>query len=421
VVDALLDHGIEGISMAINEHFGHALRPWPRAFRWQAPGGRTILAYNGFIYGITSDRNIRVPVDLEEARKRVPEWTKLWEGRGYPHSFLMMQITNIRYHDNGSPQAVLPDFIRRFNNTDPAVRLRFITISDFFDRLRQEPEERLPLMRGDWTDWWNFGSGSTAHETTQALEGQRHLDDALGLDAWHPGEEECRRPMLRETARRSLALYAEHTWGADRSVREPLSPETRTQLLLKLAYASEGASLSRMLRRDGLERLAEDAGGDSPRLLVHNPHPFPVRGSLRLPYLPPLAGATEPPAGLGVETFVPTGPSSHRIQRQDVILSDIADETAFWSTPIEVPALSYVSLPAGDVRPGSGDLRAEDSVLSNGRLTVALDGMRGGVTSLMLDGVEYAGGAAPDARFGVPVRERVETGTRDAIFDRIDP
>ena len=256
----------------------------------------------------------------------MPEWTKLWEGRGYPHPFLMMQITNIRYHDNGSPQAALPDFIRRFNDTDPAVRLRFITISDFFDRLRSEPEERLPLLRGDWTDWWNFGSGSTAHETAQALEGQRHLDDALGLDAWHPGEESGRRPVLRDTARRSLALYAEHTWGADRSIRAPLSPETRTQLLLKLAYAPEGASLARMLRRDGLERLAEDAGGEAPRLLVYNPHPFPVRRSLRLPYLPPLAGAPEPQTGLGVETFVPTGPSSHRIQRQDVILADIADD-----------------------------------------------------------------------------------------------
>ena len=203
VVDALLDHGVTGLSMAINEHFGHALRPWPRAFRWQSPGGRTLLAYNGFIYGVTSDRNMRVPVDLEEARKRVPEWTKLWEGRGYPHPFLMMQITNIRYHDNGSPQAALPDFIRRFNDTDPAVRLRFVTISEFFDRLRSEPEERLPLMRGDWTDWWNFGAGSTAHETAQALEGQRDLDDALGLDAWHPGEESAPPP---DTPRHGAAV-----------------------------------------------------------------------------------------------------------------------------------------------------------------------------------------------------------------------
>src|SRR5262249_50616175 len=173
-------------------------------------------------------------------------------------------------------------------------------------------------------------------------------------------------------------------WGADRSIRAPLSPETRTQLLLKLAYAPEGASLARMLRRDGLERLAEDAGGDSPRLLVHNPHPFPIRQSLRLPYLLPLAGAPEPPPGLGVETFVPTGPGSHRIQRQDVILSDIGDEAAFWTAPIEVPALSYVSLPAEDVRPGTGMLHAAGGILSNERLTVALDTKRGGVTSLTL-------------------------------------
>ena len=101
VVDALLDHGVSGLSMAINEHFGHALKPWPRAFRWQSPSGRTLLAYNGFIYGVTSDVGLRVPVDLDEARTRVPQWAKLWEGRGYPHPFLMMQITNIRYHDNG--------------------------------------------------------------------------------------------------------------------------------------------------------------------------------------------------------------------------------------------------------------------------------------------------------------------------------
>lgn len=130
VVDALLDHGITGISMAINAHFGHPLSPWPRPFRWQAPGGRTIHAYNGFIYGITSDAGIKVPVDLDEALVKVPAWARMWESRGYPHPFLMMQITNVRYHDNGSPQAGLPDFIRRFNATNPDVRLRFVTLSE---------------------------------------------------------------------------------------------------------------------------------------------------------------------------------------------------------------------------------------------------------------------------------------------------
>ncbi|HVY51073.1 MAG TPA: hypothetical protein VHA07_05870 [Devosia sp.] len=420
IVDALLDHGITGISMAINEHYGHALRPWPRAFRWQSPSGeRTITAYNGFIYGVTSDMSMRVPTNLQEAQARVPEWAAMWEARGYPHDFLMMQITNVRYHDNGAPQPALPDFIRRFNATNPKVRLRFITISDFFDRMRAEPEERLPLMRGDWTDWWNFGAGSTAHETAQAMRGQRDLDTATSLHAWRR-QTEPRYEANLDQSRRALALYCEHTWGADRSIWNPTSPETRTQQLLKLVTAPEGASLARMLRRDGLEALAKEAGGDDPRLLVYNPHPVTVRRSLRLPYLPPLAGAPAPDWELGHEEFVPHGPTSHRIQRQDVHLADSPEGYAYWTVPIEVPPLSYVTMPAADAKPAdTAGLQAEAGRLSNGIVALEFDSA-GGLTSLKRDGVEYAGGAISGFRFGVPVLESIVGGKRTSMFDRVE-
>ncbi|MBN9314959.1 MAG: hypothetical protein J0I99_04415 [Devosia sp.] len=423
VVDALLDHGITGISMAINEHYGHALAPWPRAFNWQAPGGRTITAYNGFIYGVTSDRSLQIPTNMEEARARVPRWAKKWEATGYPHPFLMMQITNVRYHDNGSPQAALPDFIRNFNEGNAStggIKLRLGTISEFFDRVRRQPAETMQTLRGDWTDWWNFGAGSTAHETAQAMRGQRDLDAATGLDAWHPGEEPRRRAMLHDTARKGLALYAEHTWGADRSITQPWSPETRTQQLLKLATVAEGASVARMLRRDGLERLAIDAGGDEPTLLVYNPHGFAVTQSVRLPYLPPMADAPDPKRGFGLEDLVPTGPSSHRIQRQDVVTSDLPEHGAYYTDPVEVPALSYVTIPASRaaVMPG-GNLKAKDGVLSNGRVTVTVDA-KGGLNSLKLDGTEYAGAASEHLKFGVPVLERVASGIRTDMFDQVD-
>jgi alpha-mannosidase len=227
--------------------------------------------------------------------------------------------------------------------------------------------------------------------------------------------------MLHDTARNGLALYAEHTWGADRSISHPYSPETRTQQLLKLAFAAEGASVARMLRRDGLEQLAIDAGGEEPRILVYNPHPFPVRQSLRLPYLPPLAGAPDPKRGFGLEDLVPSGPSSHRIQRQDVVMSDLSDDRAYWTAPVSVPALSYVTIPAADVLPAdTGALTAKDGVLSNGRINVTLDRQAGGLTSLKLDGVEYAGAPAENLRFGVPVLERIATGRRTDMFDQVD-
>lgn len=423
VVDALLDHGITGISMAINEHYGHALKPWPRAFNWQAPGGRSITAYNGFIYGVTSDRSLQIPTNMEEARARVPRWARKWEATGYPHPFLMMQITNVRYHDNGSPQAALPDFVRNFNEGNAStggIKLRLGTISEFFDRVRQQPADTMQTLRGDWTDWWNFGAGSTAHETAQAMRGQRDLDAATGLDVWHPTEAPRRRAMLHDVARKGLALYAEHTWGADRSISQPYSPETRTQQLLKLATVAEGASVARMLRRDGLERLGIEAGGDAPTLLVYNPHGFAVKQSVRLPYLPPMTDAPDPKRGFGLEDLVPTGPSSHRIQRQDVVTSDLPEHGAYYTAPIEVPPLSYVTIPAAKaaVMP-NGKLVAKDGVLSNGRLAASLDA-KGGLTSLKLDGKEYAGAASEHLKFGVPVLERVASGIRTDMFGQPD-
>ena len=199
------------------------------------------------------------------------------------------------------------------------------------------------------------------------LQGQRDLDDAIGLDAWHRDDESAHAALCAGSAALAGAL-CEHTWGADRSISQPYSPETRTQQLLKLGYAADGASLARMLRRDGLERLAIAAGGEEPRLLVYNPHPFPVRQSLRLPYLPPLGGAPDPKRGFGLEDLVPTGPQSHRIQRQDVVMSDLSDDRAYWTKPIEVPALSFVTMPAADVLPDTSPLTAKGGVLSNGRL-----------------------------------------------------
>ena len=130
--------------------------------------------------------------------------------------------------------------------------------------------------------------------------------------------------MLHDTARNGLALYAEHTWGADRSISHPYSAETRTQQLLKLATARR----RRQRRPHAAPRWRSSDWRSMPAatnraLLVFNPHPFAVTQSVRLPYLPPLAGAPDPKRGFGLEDLVPSGPSSHRIQRQDVVTSDL--------------------------------------------------------------------------------------------------
>ena len=409
-VDALLDHGITGFSMAINPHFGHAPMPRPRGFWWQGASGRKLLVHNGLQYGIGAQFVLRVPANLEEARTAIPAYAQQLEARGHRQGFVMMQVTNPILYDNAGPVLKLSEFVRSWNAEGHEIRLRIATLSEVFDRLRSEPAEHLDTLHGDWTDWWNFGAGSTALETALSLEGQRALRNAQQLRAW-PGQGFPRDETLIAEAKRALQLYAEHTWGADRSIWRPRSPETQMQQRMKLVTASEGLSLARMLRRDGLERLAKLAGGDELNLLVYNPLPFPVRRTLCVPkideHLEPFASDED-----------------QAIQRQDVILADMTIplkagswhmpvETQ-WIGPLELPALGYITLPMASLPTTQGELIANETEIGNGRINVQFDLEHGGVRSFRLDGIEYA--RHGEFGFGQVVLERPESNQRQDIY-----
>ena len=409
-VEALLDHGITGFSMAINPHFGYAPMPRPRGFWWEGASGRKLLVHNGLQYGIGAQFVLRVPASLEEARTAIPAYAQHLEARGHSQGFVMMQVTNPILYDNAGPVLKLSAFVRAWNDEGHEIRLRVAALSEVFDRLRREPPEHLESLRGDWTDWWNFGAGSTALQTALSLEGQRALREAQQLRAW-PGVGFPRDEALVSAAKRALQLYAEHTWGADRSIWKAGSIETRIQQDLKLVTASEGASLARMLRRDGLERLAKLAGGTELTMLVYNPLPFPVARSLRVPKIDE-----------HLEPFATD--EAQAIQRQDVILGDMTTQLksgswhtpveTHWVGPLELPALGYVALPYASLPASTAGLVADKDSIGNGRINVQFDLERGGVRSFSLDGTEFA--RHGEFGFGQVVLERPEGNQRQEIY-----
>ncbi len=398
VVDVMLDHGIENFSMAINEHFGHAVRPRPQAFRWRSPSGRDLLVHNGLIYGVSVSGWLGIPIDLDQTRTALPRLAALLEARGYPHSILIMQQTNApHYCDNNAPHPGLPDHVRRFNEMGGPLSIRIATLSEAFDRLRQDDLSGIPTLSGDWPDWWTFGSGGTMRETAVTLAGERALRDAQQLAAWSPSRQ--RRSRLAETrAAEALALYVEHTYTADRATHRPNSPEVENQIVWKKVQAYDGWNLARMIRRDGLAALAARHPGGVQSALVYNPLPFPVRRVMRVPrasHVEPLWEA-----------------SSHVIQRQDVYFADFFESEAQY-VGVDLPALGYAMMPFAALKPFADDVRASDTLLANAHLTVRFDAVTGGVVSIEGGESEYA---APGEAFGVPVRERPEPAHRFSFY-----
>lgn len=404
LVEILLDHGIDGFSMAINSHLGGPVAPRPGAFQWAAPDGRELTVWNGFQYWHAANVLMRMPSSVEAVAEALPPFLAEAERRGYPLPYLPVQITNPHHPDNAAPDATLSAFVREWNDQNPQVRLRTVLLSEVFDRLRQEA---LPRLSGDWTDYWNLGAGSSARETTVLMEGLRTLDAAHEASAW-PGEPERREAQHLDTAHGHLALYAEHTWGADCSITLPESVETKMQWATKSAYAYQGLAHARIVLRDALHRLAVRAGGEDPTLLLYNPLPVPFRGPVRLPVS-------------GLEW--PLTPGVHHRQRLDGALNNLPQTSTRWCD-VDLPAFGYRTYKVASLEEASSaGLDFERLALVSSRVRIEFL-ETGGVRSLVVDGVEYAG-ASDEFIFGVPILERPAHGNRREImeldFSRFEP
>lgn len=266
LVDALLDVGIDCFSMAVNEHFGGA-PPRPEVFRWEGPSGRELLTLNGFHY--STGWKIGIGRDAEALREK---WWPRVETRldavDYPLDSLLVQS----YHpfgDNGPAYDGFTTFVRDWNDQEDVAngdlpRIQMATPAEFWADVRDHREE-LPVRRGDWTDFWNFGAGSSARELGVNRENRRRLliADALeaaltGLGSDRSGRDPTRRtePDARAEAWWALQFFDEHTWGADTAIWGPHQEDVRSQWNHKANYAYEARSRSTMLQRDGVAELA---------------------------------------------------------------------------------------------------------------------------------------------------------------------
>jgi hypothetical protein len=100
-------------------------------------------------------------------------------------------------------------------------------------------------VSGDITPYWEDGAGSTSRETGMNRASADRLSQAAALIAMR-GPDPLVAPRF-DAAWKNVLLYSEHTWGADRSIRQPDDPFTLDQWKVKQGFALEADRQSREL------------------------------------------------------------------------------------------------------------------------------------------------------------------------------
>ncbi len=427
MVDALHDFGIKGFSMAINEFYGHALKPWPSGFYWKSKSGKEILAYNGPIYGATASAFLRIPFGVNETKKAIKNMHKNLKKINYSYDFFMAQITNINHHDNAPPHGEIIPFLKNWNKDKNNIPIKMVTISEFFERLSLQ--KKIPKMSGDWSDWWNFGAGSTPNETRISAEGQRALRRANILNIFNGNKSNnIRRNNLEESAKKSLGLYAEHTWGADRSINKPHSDETTMQWVMKKVLPYEGLSIARMLRRDGIENLASEMGGQGPTTIAFNSLPFKIKTYIKIPKFDKQYSYAKEVKDLDKkksthdffdmkrwndrEIDLIRQDKENSIQRQDMTMPEINDDLINY-VPVEIDAFSAIKIKSRKISKQK-DLKIKGQEIRNNYLSILFE-KKGGVKKILIGKKDYVLNNSK-YKFGIPILEYPKTKSRNEIF-----
>lgn len=280
----LLDSGIDFYLTGINIHFGGIPFVRPDAFRWEMADGRKLTSYLGEHYSLFSQYLFTEEHSTARMHEGALEYAKWLEELGYQKDYAFLTATNPPLYDNNCPDAELPDLVRKYNEEGHEFRIRLVTAQDLRRRVLEEHADDLPIHKGDWTDYWNFGCGSTARETRVSRLAKQDLQKAEIVECFL-SKPSAHRRQVKEACYENTLVFEEHTWGASQSVTDPDHPETYAQLIHKKKLAYEAADLAGYLLGSTMEQLSGNPH-QSNRLggvTVVNTSPFPQTAELKIP------------------------------------------------------------------------------------------------------------------------------------------
>jgi alpha-mannosidase len=391
MVPLLLDAGVEMVMMGINVYMGAFPLQRPLFFRWIGPDGRGLIALNGEHYGMFQRYARLSENSLEAMAAGLARYEQKLAQQNYPHDFAYLSLTHYSFWDNNPPYPAAYELIRRWNAEGRTPRLRFVTPDDLLAKARAM---NLPEVPGDWTDYWNFGTGSSAHETRIAHAARATLAAADLVSLQRAPARDSGVPQVTRDAYAALALWDEHTWGHYASITSPERDAVIAGWYHKAYPAYQAGALARYALTEQLEALAGNPR-HAPRsagVLLGNPTPFDRSDYVRLPRA--LVGGRYDHLSSTAHRFAEAAATENP---QDWSGPEAALLTDVFG-PFDVPAYGYLRLSvAGLAAREAEGLKVENGLIESPTHRLSFHPATGAVRSLVdrRSGREFADAASP--------------------------
>ena len=269
--DAMLENGVEFLFTNVHCHHGmYPLYQNQNAFFWENAAGKRLLVWNGEHYnlgnvlGIQPNRavnwmmrnrlgdNIKASSAFaEQLHDNLNSYLSECESEGYPYDFIVTAVSGV-FSDNAPPSAEIIETIRAYNTKyGEKVRIEMVSLQELYAAIAPKLTD-APVYRGDWTDWWANGVGSTPYAVKHYKDADYRYQLAKRLD----DNADVNYPELIKSAQDNLLLYSEHTWGHSSTITNPYDTMVLNLDMRKNSYASKAHEAASLM----LCRIAEQKG-----------------------------------------------------------------------------------------------------------------------------------------------------------------
>jgi hypothetical protein len=361
-----------------------------RPFWWTGQDGKSkVLFLNAGTYGAGMEKGGKTgrPWFGQRDRSKIPEVIRTGNPRADfldHHLFRELpELENSHYPydifvvtwamwDNALLDADLPEAVRSWNDEYAYPHLVISSAHTIMETFEKRYGDMLPLVKGDFSDYWTDSFGTFARQTRVCLNSRERLVQAE--TAWsmlHPGEPAPRADF--DEAWRNIVMCTEHTFAAE----NPGEPYFQNAIWkAKQRYFQEADDRSQALLDDALAPATDKSNG------ALGPAEGPSRGGVAV------LNTNHWPQG-GVVTLMP-----QESQTGDRVVDDEGNEML--SQRLSTGELIFMSpiVPAFGSRhfrvvPGTrtigGHCACTDTLLDNGVVQISLDRRTGNIVRLVND------------------------------------
>lgn len=280
IVPALSQAGVKYLSLGTNtfHRIGSTIEEWgDKPFYWQSASGKEKVltwihgkGYSSFHTGLGAE-NLKNKLDEEILLTYMNEL----QDQQYPYNKVILRY-NIG-SDNGPPDSLLSEKVKSWNEKYITPKLKIATTTESFAEFEEAYAEALPVIKGDFTGYWEDGAASSAKETAINRNSAHALSQAqylYSLAATAFPENQF------EEVWKKIMLYDEHTWGSWNSISDPQSDFTKQQWAVKRAFAIEASKKAHELKLEAWKDRYEEK---SSFIEVINTHSWPVKDIVTIP------------------------------------------------------------------------------------------------------------------------------------------